>query len=69
MWREYCFWHVMCCYNGGKDHGKYCYLHPHSHSDMTMNKLDYPYHGAKLDRYSAYVFNNIRIYTSNIHLY
>ena len=50
MWREYCFRHVMCCYNGGKDHDKYCYLHPHSHSDMTMNNLDYPYHGAKLDR-------------------
>ena len=45
MWREYCFWHVMCCYNVGKDHGKYCYLHPHSHSDMTMKNLDYPYHG------------------------
>ena len=62
---------LLACYNVGKDHGKYFYLHPHSHSDMTMNNLEYPYHGVALDRYSrpTYVFNNIRIYTSNIHLY
>ena len=41
----------------------------HTRSDMTKNNLEYPYHGVALDRYSTYVFNNIRIYTSNIHLY